>query len=127
MKIRRRALALLAALGFATAAPARDAAHLQVYVGGQQRPDIMRALFSEYQAANPGVKVTLEVGGASSDLHQKYLNMVLTARDTTLDVFLIDRIRRSTSSSSTSSGRRNSRRRAGPSRWTATSAPTSRQ
>jgi multiple sugar transport system substrate-binding protein len=86
-------LALVAALGLAAGAQAQDPVHLKVYVGGQQRPDIMRALFREYEAATPGVKVTLEVGGASSDLHQKYLNMVLTARDSTLDVFLIDIIR----------------------------------
>ena len=66
---------------------------LRAYVGGQQRPDLMRALFAEYMKGNPGVNVKLEVGGASSDLHQKYLNMVLTARDNTLDVFLIDVIR----------------------------------
>ena len=66
---------------------------LRAYVGGQQRPDLMRALFAEYMKGNPGVNVKLEVGGASSDLHQKYLNMVLTARDSTLDVFLIDVIR----------------------------------
>jgi len=53
----------------------------------------MRELFAQYSAAHPGIKVSLEVGGASSDLHQKYLNMVLSARDTTLDVFFIDIIR----------------------------------
>jgi multiple sugar transport system substrate-binding protein len=67
--------------------------HLKVYVGGQQRPDIMRELFAQYMAANPGVKVSLEIGGATSDLHQKYLNTVLTARDSTIDVFLIDVVR----------------------------------
>ena len=67
--------------------------HLKAYIGGQQRPDIMRDLFAQYMAANPGVKVSLEVGGATSDLHQKYLNMVLSAKDTTLDIFLIDIIR----------------------------------
>ena len=66
---------------------------LKAYIGGQQRPDIMRDLFAQYMAANPGIKVSLEVGGATSDLHQKYLNMVLSAKDTTLDVFLIDIIR----------------------------------
>lgn len=87
----RRAAALVALALAAGTALAET--HLRVYVGGQQRPDIMRALFAEYMAANPGVKVTLEVGGATSDLHQKYLNMVLTARDETLDAFLIDIIR----------------------------------
>ena len=67
--------------------------HLRAYVGGQQRPDIMRDLFAQYMVANPGVKVSLEVGGATSELHQKYLNMVLSAKDATLDIFLIDIIR----------------------------------
>ena len=66
---------------------------LKAYIGGQQRPDIMRELFAQYMAAHPGVKISLEVGGATSDLHQKYLNMVLSAKDSTLDVFLIDIIR----------------------------------
>jgi multiple sugar transport system substrate-binding protein len=91
--MRRRVHAFLAAFCLAAGAHAQDPVHLKVYVGGQQRPDIVRSLFREYEAANPGVKVSLEVGGASSDLHQKYLNMVLTARDTTLDAFLIDIIR----------------------------------
>ncbi len=86
-----RALCFIVALLFAV--PAQAETLLRVYVGGQQRPDLMRALFADYMAANPGVTVKLEVGGASSDLHQKYLNMVLTARDTTLDIFLIDVIR----------------------------------
>lgn len=78
---------------FLLAASAHAETLLRVYIGGQQRPDLMRALFADYMAVNPGVTVKLEVGGASSDLHQKYLNMVLTARDSTLDVFLIDVIR----------------------------------
>lgn len=89
MKARALLALVLAVAAFAAGAETT----LRVYVGGQQRPDVMRALFAEYMAANPGVKVTLEVGGASSDLHQKYLNMVLTARDETLDAFLIDIIR----------------------------------
>ena len=82
-------------VGFLLPAHAQPVAqiHLKAYIGGQQRPDIMRDLFAQYMAANPGVKVSLEVGGATSDLHQKYLNMVLSAKDTTLDVFLIDIIR----------------------------------
>ncbi len=66
---------------------------LNVYVGGQQRPDIMRDLFAQYTALHPGIKISLEVGGATSELSQKYLNMVLTAKDSTLDIFLIDIIR----------------------------------
>jgi len=88
-----RALAIAMALGSTGTAQAAEPVQLHAYVGGQQRPDIMRELFAEYMAAHPGVKVTLEVGAASSDLHQKYLNMVLTAKDPTLDVFLIDIVR----------------------------------
>jgi len=39
------------------------------------------------------VKVEVEVGGATSEQQQQYLNTVLSAKDTTLDVILIDVIR----------------------------------
>ncbi len=84
---------LMAAFLLPARAQPTNPIHLKAYIGGQQRPDIMRDLFAQYMAANPGIKVSLEVGGATSDLHQKYLNMVLSAKDTTLDVFLIDIIR----------------------------------
>lgn len=67
--------------------------NLKVLVGGQHRPDIFRELLKDYEAANPGVKVTLESGGATSELLQRYLNTVLTARDSSLDAFLIDVVR----------------------------------
>jgi multiple sugar transport system substrate-binding protein len=87
----RRLLAGFLLAVFSLSSTAQTA--LKVYMGGQQRPDIMRELFAQYTAAHPGVKVSLEIGGATSDLHQKYLNMVLTAGDNSLDVFLIDVIR----------------------------------
>ena len=67
--------------------------NLKVLVGGQHRPDIFRQLLKDYEAANPGIKVSLESGGATSELLQRYLNTVLTARDTSLDAFLIDIVR----------------------------------
>ena len=76
-----------------TALPSHAQTTLRVYMGGQQRPDIMRELFADYMKSHPGINVKLEIGGATSDLHQKYLNMVLTARDATLDIFLIDVVR----------------------------------
>jgi multiple sugar transport system substrate-binding protein len=66
---------------------------LKLLVGGQHRPDIFRQLLKEYEANNPGVTITLESGGATSELLQRYLNTVLTARDPTLDAFLIDIVR----------------------------------
>jgi multiple sugar transport system substrate-binding protein len=97
MRLRAIATLLVAAcavcLPAAHAQPAPAPVNLKVYVGGQQRPDIMRDLFAQYMAAHPGLTISVEVGGATSELNQKYLNMVLTARDATLDIFLIDIIR----------------------------------
>lgn len=86
--------ACLVALAMCSVGPAfAQAVNLKFLVGGQHRPDLYRELFKEYAAANPGVTVTLEVGGATSELLQRYLNTVLTARDPTLDAFLIDVVR----------------------------------
>ncbi len=94
MRIKSLVLALGAtfvlANGLATAAHAQT---VKVFVGGQERPEVMRELFAKFMAANPGVKIDLETGGATSELQQKYLNTVLSAGDSTLDVFLIDIIR----------------------------------
>lgn len=42
---------------------------------------------------NPDVNVNIELGGATSELQAQYLNTVLSARDSTLDVFILDVIR----------------------------------
>ena len=64
---------------------------LRVFSGGQnQRPDLMRKLFDRYEAANPGVKVQIETGGATSELQRQYLSTVLNAKDSAIDIFLID-------------------------------------
>ena len=90
---RRLALAVLvAALSFPTAEVLAETT-LRVFVGGQQRPDVMRPLLDLYQQRNPGVKVELEVGGATSELQQQYLTTVLTAQDSAIDVMLIDVVR----------------------------------
>src|SRR5215831_13669819 len=83
------AMAALAAM----AAPAIADTTLRIFTGGQQRPDVMRKVLDEYQKKNPGVKVEIEVGGATSEAQQQYLNTVLAAKDSTLDVMLIDVIR----------------------------------
>ncbi len=64
---------------------------LRVFSGGaNQRPDLMRLLFDKYQAANPGVKVEIETGGATSELQRQYLSTVLNAKDSAIDIYLID-------------------------------------
>ena len=82
------ALALMASL-IGTQAFAQTT--LRVFSGGQnQRPDLMRKLFDQYQAKNPGVKIDIETGGATSELQRQYLSTVLNAKDSAIDVFMID-------------------------------------
>ena len=79
----------LAASGFATTAYAQTS--LRVFSGGaNQRPDLMRKLFDQYQAANPGVKIDIETGGATSELQRQYLSTVLNAKDSAIDIYMID-------------------------------------
>jgi ABC-type glycerol-3-phosphate transport system substrate-binding protein len=66
---------------------------LRIFTGGQQRPDVMRKIADEYQKKNPNVKIEVEVGGATSEAQQQYLSTVLSAKDSVLDVVLIDVIR----------------------------------
>ena len=66
---------------------------LRIFTGGQQRPDVMRKIADEYEKRTPNVKIAVEVGGATSDAQQQYLNTVLTSKDSALDVVLIDVIR----------------------------------
>ncbi|MBL8516474.1 MAG: ABC transporter substrate-binding protein [Betaproteobacteria bacterium] len=84
---------LFGALLLSAALASEAATELKVLVGGQHRPDVFRELLREYSQLNPGVTITLEVGGATSELLQRYLNTLLSARDSSLDVFLIDVVR----------------------------------
>lgn len=90
----RRAAAALAALSLLIAAgAARADTKLRVFVGGQQRPDVMRPLLDRFQQQNPGTTVELEVGGATSEAQQQYLTTALSSRDSSIDVMLIDVVR----------------------------------
>ena len=86
-------LLLVALLGLGLAVSASAETTLRIFTGGQQRPDVMRKIADEYQKKNPGVKVEVEVGGATSEAQQQYLSTVLSAKDSVLDVILIDVIR----------------------------------
>jgi len=82
-------LALSASLTMPLAAHADTT--LRVFAGGQQqRTDLTRKMFDEYEKRNPGVKIELESGGATSELQRQYLSTVLGAKDTTLDVLILD-------------------------------------
>ena len=82
-----------AAFAVALALPSYAQTTLRIFTGGQQRPDVMRKIADEYQKKNPNVKVEVEVGGATSEAQQQYLSTVLSSKDPTLDVILIDVIR----------------------------------
>ena len=81
-----------AALAALTVAASADT-ELHIFMGGQQRADVWRGILDKYEAANPGTKVVVETGGATSELQAQYLNTVLSAKDSTLDAFLIDVVR----------------------------------
>jgi len=90
----RRPLSILVTLAFAVLlASAGAQVNLKVFIGGQQRPDVIGPLLEQFNAQNPGIHATFEVGGATSDVQQQYLSTVLTSKSSAIDVMLIDVIR----------------------------------
>jgi multiple sugar transport system substrate-binding protein len=89
----RRFLLGVLVLGLVLSTAWAQQTRLRVFIGGQQRPDVMRKVLDIYERQNPGVKVEIEVGGATSDQQQQYLTTVLTSRDPSLDLILIDIVR----------------------------------
>ncbi|MEP7284114.1 MAG: extracellular solute-binding protein, partial [Rubrivivax sp.] len=91
---RRKTLAATAALllaAFASPVVLAQTTTLRVFSGGQnQRPDLVRKLLDQYQASHPSVKVDIETGGATSELQRQYLSTVLNAKDSAIDIFMID-------------------------------------
>ena len=82
-------LALVARPAVAQTAPA--AVTLKVFAGGSgQRPDLTRQLLAAYSKRHPHIQVEVETGGASSDLQRQYLSTLLNAKDSSIDVYLID-------------------------------------
>ena len=86
-------LALGLAMSVSTASISVAQTTLRIFTGGQQRPDVMRKIADDYEKRTPGVKIEVEVGGATSEQQQQYLNTVLASKDSALDVILIDVIR----------------------------------
>ena len=87
MKLKKALLA--AALMVVTATVA--AQNIRVFSGGaSQRPDLMRKLFDDYEKKNPGSKIEMETGGATSEAQRQYLSTVLNAKDSAIDVYMID-------------------------------------
>ena len=85
----RRALLLGGAALFPRPAVAK-ATSLRIYMGAGNRPDLMRKLLDLYEQRNPGLRLVIETGGATSEQQRQYLSTVLSARDASLDVMQID-------------------------------------
>lgn len=66
---------------------------LRIFVGGNARPDLVKKLIDGFAAKNPGIKGEVEVGGATSEQQSKYLNTVLTSKDSAIDLYLVDIVR----------------------------------
>ena len=91
MKSKRTALFGAAALLTLCAMCSASAETIRVFSGGAgQRPDLMRKLFDQFQTKNPGVTIELETGGQTAELQREYLGKVLNAKESALDIFMID-------------------------------------
>jgi multiple sugar transport system substrate-binding protein len=93
---RRTTLAALTAVatlmaGLLTGTDALAQTKLRVFSGGaNQRPDLMKRLFDDYSKKNPTVAIEIETGGATSELQRQYLSTVLNAKDSAIDIYMID-------------------------------------
>jgi len=86
--------ALISGLSFTALSPALSAdTELKIFVSSQHQPHLWRQMLDHYEAANAGVKVTIETGGNTSEMQAQYLNTVMSAKDTNLDVMMLDVIR----------------------------------
>jgi multiple sugar transport system substrate-binding protein len=87
----KRILSALVGVTLLAASTISAAQTIRVFSGGQnQRPDLMRKMFDEFERKNPGVKIEIETGGATSELQRQYLSTVLNAKDSAIDVYMID-------------------------------------
>lgn len=94
MNLMKTTALLLAGSMLAISASAAFAqTELKVYISSQHQPEKWREALDMYEASNPDVKVTIETGGSTSEAQAQYLNTVLTAKDPSLDVLILDIVR----------------------------------
>jgi multiple sugar transport system substrate-binding protein len=86
-------LTLAAVLSCGCPAGAVAETTLRFFIGGQQRPDVIRQITEAYSKSNPAVKIEIEVGGTTPEQQQRFLSGALAAKDGTLDLILIDVLR----------------------------------
>lgn len=89
-----RSLALAGAFAMALGTGSAYAqTDLRVFTSSQGHPDVVRRAIEDYMQQNPDVRVELELGGTTSELQAQYLNTVLSAGDSSIDIFILDVIR----------------------------------
>ncbi len=66
---------------------------LKIYISSQHQPDVWREVLNQYEAKNSDVKVTIETGGNTSEAQSQYLNTVMSAKDSALDIMVLDVVR----------------------------------
>jgi multiple sugar transport system substrate-binding protein len=93
MKLKTVMGAMLCASAFGLSTPAFADANLKVYISSQHQPQVWRKVLDQYEAETPGVKVEIETGGNTSEAQAQYLNTIMSAKDSSLDVLILDVIR----------------------------------
>ena len=85
--------ALLTSGALLLPAAAMAEVELNIFISSQHQPEMWRAVLDRYQEQTPGVTVTIETGGNTSEAQSQYLNTVMSASDSTLDVVILDVVR----------------------------------
>ncbi|GHC72693.1 ABC transporter substrate-binding protein [Limoniibacter endophyticus] len=66
---------------------------LRIFISAQHQPDVWRQVLNKFEEENPEITVTIETGGNTSEAQSQYLNTVMSAEDTALDVMILDIVR----------------------------------
>ncbi|MDZ7704919.1 MAG: ABC transporter substrate-binding protein [Trueperaceae bacterium] len=93
MKKRLSTLALLVALLVPSAFAQTEVA---LFLDPREPIELFEEFAERYEAENPDVSIRFEIGGATSDQQQQYLNTVLSSQSSELDIFQIDVVRPAT-------------------------------
>lgn len=87
---------LLVLVGAAVGALAWAQTQITMFVDPREPMEIFEEHAALYEAEHPDVEIRFEVGGATSDQQQQFLNTVLTSESGEIDIFQIDVIRPAT-------------------------------
>jgi len=66
---------------------------LKIYISSQLQPDVWRKMLDQYEQNHPDISVTIQTGSNTSESQAQYLNTLMAAKDSTLDVIALDVVR----------------------------------